>query len=345
MLIDMHTHIIPENFPPPGNRASARDWPSMDHFEPGRARVMIAGENYRTVTSGNWDVDRRLADMQQSGVDAEAISPMPELASYWYPSGDGLDFCRYMNEVIVKMCEAAPGRFYGLGIVPLQDPETAARELANIKPMGLTGIELGSNVNGKSLGMPEFQEFFQEADRLGVPIFVHALRPTVMDRFTTPAMLNPIGYPTDTGLTVASMISGGTAEKCPGLRIAFSHAGGTFPFILPRYNHAYTGTWNEEAATEERSRDGGQGFGAQLPRSPAEYARRFYYDTLIFDRRAIQYLIDEIGSSQLLVGSDYPYMQRERPVGKTLRSMNLAQDVLDDITWNNCFRFLGLDPE
>ena len=43
------------------------------------------------------------------------------------------------------------------------------------------------------------------------------------------------------------MIDGGTAEKCPNLRIAFSHGGGTFPFLLPRYNHQWSGTWNEEA--------------------------------------------------------------------------------------------------
>ena len=185
MIVDMHAHIIPENFPPAGTRASAWTWPAMDHFEPGRARVMIAGENYRTVHDGNWNVERRLKDMKAHGVDVEVISPMPELCAYWFTPGDALDFCRYANEAIVRMCAAAPGRFFGLGIVPLQDPDLAAKELAHIKSLGFPGIELGSNVNGKSLGMPEFQGFFQEAERLGVAIFVHALRPTMMDRFPT----------------------------------------------------------------------------------------------------------------------------------------------------------------
>ncbi len=60
MIVDMHAHIIPENFPPAGSRPSAWSWPAMDHFEPGRARVMIGGENYRTVHDGNWNVERRL---------------------------------------------------------------------------------------------------------------------------------------------------------------------------------------------------------------------------------------------------------------------------------------------
>ena len=69
MIVDMHAHIIPEHFPPAGKRASAWTWPSMDHFEPGRARVMIEGENYRTVHDGNWNVERRLRDMKGHGVD------------------------------------------------------------------------------------------------------------------------------------------------------------------------------------------------------------------------------------------------------------------------------------
>jgi aminocarboxymuconate-semialdehyde decarboxylase len=107
--------------------------------------------------------------------------------------------------------------------------------------------------------------------------------------------------------------------------------------MLPRFTHGWGGTWNEAP--------GGKGMAADsLPRSPAEYARRFYYDTLLFDSRAIRYLLDIIGESQLLVGTDYPYMEREQPVGKTLAGMGIPQETLDAITWDNCFRFLGVTP-
>jgi len=81
-----------------------------------------------------------------------------------------------------------------------------------------------------------------------------------------------------------------------------------------------------------------------LPRSPAEYARRFYYDTLLFDRRALRYLIDLIGSRQILVGTDYPYMAPEEPVDRTLRTLGLPPGEHANIAWNNCFRFLGIKP-
>jgi aminocarboxymuconate-semialdehyde decarboxylase len=338
MIIDMHAHIVPEHFPPPANRASANRWPVMDHFQPGQARVMIGGENFRTVHSGNWNVERRLADMDAHGANAEAISPMPELMSYWFTPEDGREFCRYTSEYIARMCEASPKRFFGLGIVPLQDPEMAAKDLAGIKAMGLCGIELGSNVLGKSLGDDSFHDFFQEAERQGVAVFVHALHPTMMSRMH-PSQSGSIGFPTDTSLSIASVIGSGLAEKCASLRIAWSHGGGSFPFMLPRYANAWTGTWNEEGPFPER----GAGLRGSMPHSPGELARRFYYDTLLFDRRAIRYLIDMMGHTQVLVGTDYPYQPPEVPCDKSLKSLNLPANVHEDITWNNCFRFLGVE--
>jgi len=77
---------------------------------------------------------------------------------------------------------------------------------------------------------------------------------------------------------------------------------------------------------------------------PIELARRFYYDSLVFDRRAIRYLIDMLGAGRLLVGSDFPAMPREEPCAKTLRSMGLSDAELGEILWDNCFRFLGVEP-
>ena len=110
--------------------------------------------------------------------------------------------------------------------------------------------------------------------------------------------------------------------------------------MLTRAQWFWGRTWNEEPP-----RPGGPGPEAApwaAATGPAELARRFYYDSLVFDHRAIRYLLDMIGPDRLLVGSDFPAMPREEPAGRTLRSMGLADEVLDDITWHNCFRFLGV---
>ena len=162
------------------------------------------------------------------------------------------------------------------------------------------------------------------------------------DRIVGPAGLdNPIGFPTDTGLTIASLITGGVIERYPQLRMAFSHGGGTFPFFLPRLQHAWSGAWNDEPPNPARQAP--SALREILPKPPSEYARTLYYDTLLFDGRAIRYLCEMMGSSQLIVGTDYPFVPRELPVGKTLRSLGFGDDDVEAITWRNCLRFLGVE--
>jgi aminocarboxymuconate-semialdehyde decarboxylase len=333
VLIDMHAHVIPGEFPPAAGRPGAAAWPRIEAADSG-ARVLVSGQFRFTAAETFFDAERRLSAMDANGVDAEVVSPMPPLLNYSLEAGDGRDLCRAINEFIAALCEVQPSRLFGLGTVPLQDPDLAASELASVKEMGLHGVEIGSNIEGRSLGEDRFEGFFQEAARLGVPIFVHALNVTFGDRLPNSA-LGTFGFAAEVALAAASIIASGTAERCPDLRLAFSHGGGGFPLMLPRSEYFWGGTWNEEPPTGRPDRPN------RPPRSPSEYARRFYYDTLVFDRRALRYLIDMIGSSQLLVGTDFPAMPREEPAGRTLRSMGLEPEVLEDITWNNCFRFLG----
>ena len=98
--------------------------------------------------------------------------------------------------------------------------------------------------------------------------------------------------------------------------------------MLPRANFFWGKTWNEEPSSE------GEGT------SPAELARRFYYDGLVMDRRTLAHLIEMMGHRRVLVGSDFPAMAREDPCARTLRSLDLPPEQLEDITWHNTFRFL-----
>jgi aminocarboxymuconate-semialdehyde decarboxylase len=341
MLIDMHAHVIPDGFPGVNGRASGDRWPRIEDAD--GVRVLVSGQMRLSAQDAYFDAERRLAAMDANGVDAEVVSPLPPLLNYRVPPGDARELCRGINEFIVRLCAVAPSRFYGLGTVPLQDPDLAAAELSHVRALGLHGVEIGSNVCGASLGEDRFLGFFQEAERLGVPIFVHALDATVGDRLPRAAMAG-FGFATEVSLAAASLVSSGTAERCPDLRLAFSHGAGGFPLMLTRAQWFYSGTWNEEPPPAEGSPAPAMPGVTRLPRSPAEYARRFYYDTLVFDRRALRYLVDMLGHRQLLVGTDFPAMPRERPAGRTLRSMGLPDGVLDDITWHNCFRFLGVEP-
>jgi aminocarboxymuconate-semialdehyde decarboxylase len=170
-------------------------------------------------------------------------------------------------------------------------------------------------------------------------VFVHAM-PAPSDRLPGPAVAT-FGVGVEGSLAAAAIITGGVAEKYPSLRLAFSHAAGGFPLMLTRAQWFWGRTWNEEPPGER----GPEAAPWAAAAGPAELARRFWYDSLVFDRRAIRYLVDMLGADRLLVGSDFPAMPREEPCGRTLRSMGLGPAELEDITWHNCFRFLGIDPQ
>jgi aminocarboxymuconate-semialdehyde decarboxylase len=332
MLIDAHAHMLPRDYPADAPAC----FPRMDPVDGETARTLNYGPFTFKARDAFFDAERRVQAMDESGVDAEVLTPMPPLLRYDLPVADGLAIARYVNESVAALCAAVPDRLFGFGMVPMRDPEIAAAELATIRDLGLYGVEIASNVLGASIGDKRFLPFFAEAQRLDIPVFVHAM-PAPTDRLP-PSAMGTYVVGIEGTLAAASMVAGGTAAECPGLRIAFSHAAGGFPLMLPRAQYFWSGSWNEEPTVPERAimPDDGP--------SPLEYARRFYYDTLVFDRRALRYLIDLLGPDRLLVGSDFPAMPREDKAGATLRSMALDPAVLEDITWHNAFRFLGVTP-
>jgi len=143
--IDIHTHIVPFDFPAYAGKHGGKRWPQMAEAHDCHHRnVMIDGRNFRTVTDECWDVEQRIAAMAQHGVQRQVLSPMPELFSYWLPDEDALALICHVNDTIGAMVARHPDRFVGLGGLPLQNPDLAARELERLMQDGrFRGAEIG----------------------------------------------------------------------------------------------------------------------------------------------------------------------------------------------------------
>jgi aminocarboxymuconate-semialdehyde decarboxylase len=339
-IIDAHAHIFPGDFGPPPAGCDPAAWPSVEAGPDDGSRLLVNGRMRFPAKRVWFEAEARLEASAASGLDAELLSPFPALLNYTSPANIGRDLCRVTNEYIAGLVAAFPGTFYGLGTIPLQDPDLATAELTEVAKLGLAGVEIASNIDGKSLHDPRFDGFWAECERQSTAVFIHGM-PAPSDRLPGPATAT-FGVGAEALLGAAAIISGGVAEKYQDLKISFSHAGGGFPLILTRAQWFWGRTWNEEPPLPESERPEAAPWFAE--HSPIELARRFYYDSLVFDRRAIRYLADMLGPDKLLVGSDYPAMGREQPIATTLRSMGLSEAELDDVLWNNCFRFLGIDP-
>ncbi|HEX4010773.1 MAG TPA: amidohydrolase family protein [Solirubrobacteraceae bacterium] len=331
MLVDMHAHVIPGALDAAGTQEGHLG-PRVGPCDDPHARLLETDRMQFTARDAFYRAERRLEELERSGVDAEVVSPMPPLLDFSLPGQAGLTLSRRVNEFIAELTRTDPNRLLGMGMLPMQAPELAVAELAAVREQGLVAVEITSNVLGRSLHEPEFAEFWAEAERQRMPVFVHGM-PGDLGGRVPGGLVAVAGFAVgaDCALAATSIVAGGVAERHPQLRLAFSHGAGGFPAMLPRANYFWGKTWNEEPSEE------GEGI------SPAELAKRFYYDGLVMDHRTLRHLIDLMGHTQILVGSDFPAMPREDPCARTLRTLDLAPDVLEDITWHNAFRWLGVN--
>ncbi|MEN3149768.1 amidohydrolase family protein [Neorhizobium sp. IRAMC:178] len=328
--IDVHCHLVPARFPFPPGGGPVRGWPSMSPATDCHATVIIDEKPYRSVSDACWVAERRLEEMDRSGIAMQALSPMPELFGYWIEARAGCDLARYVNNVIASLVAEGEGRFVGLGGVPMQDIDLAIAELHRIVgELGFRGVEIGSNVNGVAIGDERFHPFFSEAEKLGAAVFVHAVRPAGMDRLVGPAPLQQIlGYPSDVGFAAASVITGGLLQKLPRLRIAFSHGGGTFASLLPRLEQGYS----VFPAVQDI-----------MPEAPSLQARRLYVDSLVFDADMLRHLVAVFGEERVLLGTDYPFNFREKEPVARIEEAFADESLRERLTFANAQAFLALD--
>jgi aminocarboxymuconate-semialdehyde decarboxylase len=326
--IDIHTHIVPAEFPAYAGKHSGAGWPSMTAaHDCHHKNVMIDGKNFRTVTDECWDVERRAEAMARMGIARQVLSPMPELLSYWLPLDDALPLTRHVNDTIAAMVARAPGKFIGLGGVPMQDPDAAARELEKLMRDGFRGVELGSNINGVALGDPRFESFFAAAEEFNAAVFVHALHPSGKERIVgSPTLMAYIGFPLETAYCIASLMTGGMLTRHPRLRLAFSHGGGAFASILPRLAKG----WTIKPEFAER-----------IGVSPFEHARKLYYDTLVYDTATLRHLIETFGVRQLCIGTDFPFDIHEHHPVEAVFALKLSDGDVRRLHHDNAARFLG----
>ena len=333
-LIDVHSHVVPKSLPGDPSGGGAYAWPSVHCDACGRlATVKMGQKAFRDIDERSWDADRRAADMDEVGVSAQALSPMPELLSYWLDPKGALELNSHVNHAIADMVARRPGRFFGLGSIPLQDPDLAAREASDLRSkFGLVGVEVGSNIAGAYLGDSRFDPFFAAAQEQDLAIFVHSLHPLQARDLTRHPMLTPFaGFTVDTALCAASLIMEGVLDRFPRLKFGFSHGGGVLAPILHRMEFGW-------ASSDH--------FGGKLPASPKSYARRFFYDSLVYDEAYLEHLTTEIAPGQVFLGTDYPYLIQQPEPGAFIASAATRAGIDDSIWSKAARRFLGADiPE
>jgi aminocarboxymuconate-semialdehyde decarboxylase len=290
---------------------------------------MIKGDKvFREIEQNCWDPAVRTKEMDMTAVSTQVLSTIPVLFNYFAKPEHALETSRFFNDHIAQCVAHHPDRFIGIGTVPMQDVDTAIREMERcVSELKMPGLEIGSNINNKNLSDPSFAPFWEAAEQLGCSIFVHPwemMGENDMTRYWLPWL---VGMPAETSRAICSFIFGGVFEKYPRLRVAFAHGGGSFPLTIGRIEHGYN-VRPDLCAIDNAV-------------NPRDYIGRFWIDALVHDPKALDFVLDIMGHAKVCMGSDYPFPLGEHHPGKLIESMPYSQELKDKLLYQNAMQWLG----
>jgi aminocarboxymuconate-semialdehyde decarboxylase len=254
------------------------------------------------------DLEENLADLNAAGMERGVLQPTQTLFFYWAEPAAAAELARMVNEFTAREVRKRPAQWIGLATLPLQETEVAVRELSHaIKNLGLRGVVMGSNVNGRNFDEEAFVPFFAKVEELGVPIFIHPNNPAGIERIRDYYLANFLGLPMESAITAAHLVFGGVLDRFPNLKICLSHAGGVLPFLVGRLEHG------QSVRPEAQDR-------CRHPFS--HYLKNFYVDTITFRPETLRFVLEMMPPGHVFLGTDYPYdMADTDPVGSVKRAI------------------------
>jgi len=294
-----------------------------------KACMMKGDKLFREVDDNSFDTIVRLKEMDETEVTIQVLSTIPVLFNYWAKPKDGLETSRFFNDDIANKVVKNKNRFIGIGTVPLQDIDFAIAEMERcITQLKMPGLQIGSNINGENLSAKKYFPFYKRAEELGCALFIHPwemMGEEQMQKYWLPWL---VGMPAETSRAICSMIFGGVLDTFPKLRVAFAHGGGSFPLTIGRIEHGYN-VRPDLVAIDNAT-------------NPSDYIGKFWIDSLVHDKKALNFIIDVMGQDKICLGSDYPFPLGEHHPGKLIEEMGFGGTIKEKLFYNNANDWLGI---
>lgn len=305
-MLDVHHHFVPRFY-----------------FSDYQDRIAAAAGGRMHPAYANWTCEQSIAAMDQQGVTTAVLSLTTP--GVWFGDAKAAaQAARRVNEYAADVARSNPGRFGLFAVIPLPDPESSLREIEYaFTVLKADGIGLMTSYDDRWLGNSVYEAVFEELHRRNAVVFVHPT--TGLCCRTLLPDINPImlEIPQDTTRAITNMLFSGTFTKFNRIRFIFAHAGGSLPMMLGRM-HQYAP----------------KDIADKVPNGIEYELKRLYYDVAgTAYRPAIAALTNLVPATQILFGSDYPFI----PLAETaegITQLGFATSDLQRIGRDNALALL-----
>lgn len=234
-----------------------------------------------------------------------------------------------VNDVLAREIQKQPGRYSGFGHLPMQDPAAAADELERcVHDLGFCGAMINGHTNGEYLDHPRYGVFWERAEGIGAPIYLHPADP--MSDYPAIAGCAALKramweWSVETGSHALRLIFGGVFDRHPGARLILGHLGETLPYLLWRFN--------SRASI----------YGLKLKRRPSDYIREQMFVTMsgMFSAEPLLCSIGALGADRVMFSVDYPFESPDA-AASFIESVPLGEQERMDICFRNAEKLLDL---
>ena len=271
---------------------------------------------------------RRLEAMSTAGIDLAVLSNVGTVQGVLDPT-PAIQLAREANDYLAEVVRRHPDRYAGLATVPVQHPADGAAELERaVKQLGMKGAMLIGQTNGQYLDDRRFDPFWERAEALGVPVYLHAADPMVLPPTYAgrPELVGATwSWTAETAAHALRLIFGGVFERYPKVRLLLGHMGETLPYLL----------WRLDARAKAFGAAGGVG--------PAEVIRNNVAVTTagMFSDPPLACALAALGDDAVLFSVDHPF-EDMAAAAAWFDKAPVSDAVRDKIAAGNATRLLNL---
>ncbi|MDX1747594.1 MAG: amidohydrolase family protein [Halobacteriales archaeon] len=282
-VIDAFTHVLPPEFYEEIRKV---------HHKPRELDTLEDADHM-------WDLEKRIEDMDANGVDKQVINLYRPPIWLGMDPDDALPLTRLANDLVRDIADEYPDRFIPVCTVPFLTGEYVDEFERCVEDLGMAGVQIFSNIEGRPLDDPDFHEFYAAVEDADVPIWIHPQLYDWMPWIDERSDHKMLGWPFDTSVAMNRLVFSGTLDEYPGLRLIPHHMGGMIPFFGKRILTFYK--------TRRERPDIYPVDWPEFSRPIEEYFGQFYADTAVSaSPEALRCGYEFFGPDNVVFAVDYP---------------------------------------